>query len=150
MANKEKTDPADPDGLAATKVVKFMTDYKIAPNAAVSLPPYVEVDGFRFINIFVQFSQQKADEAPVDLGIVFAFDLDGGMSAHRYANLEYNVSARTANFIESSGMDSWHGTPKNLSSYLARVAVMGPFVNVLVYNLAPVERVVSVWGYLIS
>jgi len=27
---------------------------------------------------------------------------------------------------------------------------MGPYVEVFVYNRAPIERVVSVWGYLVS
>ena len=43
-----------------------------------------------------------------------------------------------------------HGSPHNISSYLARFPVMGPFVEVFVYNRAAMARKVSVWGYLVS
>ncbi len=136
---------------ACTKVVKFMTDHDVPPNMGISLPPYTEIDGYRHINIVVRFSQKEADEAPVDLGVIFAFDGNGTMGARRYVNLEANLPGpQSTNFIEVSGSGSWHGSQWKLSSYLARFAVMGPFVQVFVYNRAPVKRKVSVWAYLVS
>lgn len=140
-----------PCNPACTKIVKFMTDRELPPSVGTSLPPYTNIDGYRHINIFVQFTQAAADEPPVDLGVVFAFDAKGTMGARRYVNLDQNLSApQSTNFIEVSGQGSWHGSPHNISSYLARFAVMGPFVEVFVYNRAPIKRTVSVWGYLVS
>ena len=146
-----KPDTHGPCNPACTKVVRFMTDQDVPPSAGINLPPYSDIDGFRYINIFVKFSQVAADEAPVDLGVVFAFDNNGTMGARRYVNLEQNVtSPQSTNFIEVSGRGSWHGSQQNISTYLARFPVMGPFVEVFVYNRAPINRKVSVWGYLVS
>jgi hypothetical protein len=140
-----------PCNSACTKVVKFMTDHDLPPNIGISLPPYTDINGYRYINIFVKFSQLASDEPPVDLGVIFAFDANGTMGARRYVNLEENVSSpQSTNFIEVSGSGSWHGSPHNISTYLARFPVMGPFVEVFVYNRAGVKRKVSVWGYLVS
>jgi hypothetical protein len=137
--------------LACTRVVKFMTDHEVGPNIGISLPPYQAVGGYRFINIFLQFSQQAAGELPVDLGVIFAFDKNGKLGARAYTNLEANLPGpQSVNFIEVSGSGTWHGSPHNISSYVARFPVMGSFVQVFVYNRAPVARIVSVWGYLVS
>jgi hypothetical protein len=139
-----------PCNPACTSVIKFMTDHDLPASVGISLPPYKSVDGYRHINIFVQFSQKATDEAPVDLGVVFAFDDNGTMGSRRYVNLEQNVpSPQSTNFIEVSGRGSWHGSPP-ISSYMARFPVMGPFVQVFVYNRAAIKRKVSVWGYLVS
>lgn len=61
------------------------------PSVGISRGRYSEVDGYRHINIFVRFSQEQPDEAPVDLGVVFAFDTAGQMGARRYANLKENL-----------------------------------------------------------
>lgn len=136
---------------ACTKVVRFMTDRSVPAGIGISLPPYTGIDGYRHINIFVRFSQEAGDEAPVDLGVIFAFDANGTMGARRYVNLEENVAGpQSTNFIEVSGSGSWHGNPHNISTYVARFPVMGPFVQVFVYNRAPKKRLVSVWGYLVS
>ena len=150
MTTPRSTKPG-PCNPACTHIIKFMTDREVPPSVGISLPPYQEINGYRFINIFVQFSQTAPDEAPVDLGVVFAFDKNGKLGARRYANLEANLSGpQSTNFIEVSGSGSWHGTPWNISSYVARFPVMGPFVQVFVYNRAPIKRVVSVWGYAVS
>lgn len=134
-----------------TKVVKFMTDREIEPNIGISLPPYTEIDGYRHINIFVRFTQEEADEPPVDLGVIFAFDENGTMGARRYVNLEENLPRpQRTQFIEVSGIGTWHGSQWKVSSYLARFPVMGPFIQVFVYNRAPIKRKVSVWAYLVS
>ncbi len=140
-----------PCNPACTTVFKFMTDHEVPASVGISLPPYKPVNSYRHINIFVRFNQKAADEAPVDLGVMFAFDANGTMGTRRYVNLEENVSApQSTNFIEVSGMGSWHGSPHNISSYVARFPVMGPFVQVFVYNRAPFSRTVTVWGYLVS
>jgi hypothetical protein len=137
--------------LACARVVKFMTDHQVPASVGISLPPYTGIEGYRFINIFVQFNQNAANELPVDLGLVFAFDANGVMGARRYVNLEANLPGpQSTNFIEVSGSGSWHGSPQNISSYMARIPVMAPFVQVFVYNRAPIARKVSVWGYLVS
>jgi hypothetical protein len=148
MPDRDEGGPCNP---ACTKVLTFLTDFEVPPSIGISTGSYSEVDGYRHINIFVQFSQEQSDEAPVDLGVIFAFDAAGGMGARRYANLEANLPGpQSTNFIEISGSGSWHGSPQNLSSYVGRFPVMGPFVQVFVYNRAPVKRLVSVWGYLVS
>jgi hypothetical protein len=140
-----------PCNPACTRVVKFMTDHEVPAGVGISLPPYTSVDGYRHLNVFVRFTQAAADEAPVDLGVLFGFDANGMMGARRYVNLEQNVSApQSTNFIEVSGQGSWHGSPHNISTYVARFPVMGPFVEVFVYNRATMARKVSVWGFLVS
>ncbi len=140
-----------PCNPACTKIVKFMTDRELPPSVGISLPPYASIDGYRHINIFVRFTQAASDEPPVDLGVIFAFDANGTVGARRYVNLEHNLSGpQSTNFIEVSGRGSWHGSPHNISSYLARFPVMGPFIEVFVYNRAPIKRTVTVWGYLVS
>jgi hypothetical protein len=140
-----------PCNPACTKIVKFMTDHDLPASVGISIPPYTKIDGFRYINIFVKFNQDAADEAPVDLGVMFACDSKGVLAARRYVNLEENLSApQSTHFIEVSGQGSWHGAPQNISTYVARFPVMGPFVQVFVYNRAPLQRKVSVWGYLVS
>lgn len=142
---------AKPCAPACTKVVKFITDHSVAANIGISVPPYTKIAGYRHINIFVRFSQEGAAEPPVDLGVIFAFDTKGTMGARRYVNLEENLSGpQSTNFIEVSGNGTWHGSPHNISSYVARLPIMGPYVEVFVYNRAPVARKVSVWGYLVS
>ncbi|HWQ20007.1 MAG TPA: hypothetical protein VN455_09545 [Methanotrichaceae archaeon] len=134
-----------------TRVVKFMVAYDVPPNAGASVPPYTEVDGYRYINIFVRFSQQAAEEQPVDLGVIFAFDADGTMGARRYINLEANIPApQVTHFVEVSGTGTWHGSQAGMSSYMVRLPVMGPFVQVIAYNRAPIKRTVSIWAYLVS
>ncbi len=142
---------AGPRNPASTSIIKFMTDSKVSANIGICVPPYHSVDGYRYINIFVKFSQVVADELPVDLGVVFGFDANGTMGTRRYVNLEQNVSgSQSTNFIGVSGAGSWHGSPHNISTYVARFPVMGPFVQVFVHNRAAIERTVSVWAYLVS
>ncbi len=136
---------------ACTKVLKFMTDEDVPANVGISKPPYKNIDGYRYINIFVRFTQKEGDEPPVDLGVIFAFSAGGEMGARRYANLEENLPGpQSTNFIEVSGSGSWHGSQWKISSYMARFPVMGPYVQVFVYNRAAVKRKVSVWAYLVS
>lgn len=136
---------------ACTETIQLITDAELPPNTGIDAGSYTRVDGFRFINIFVQFTQETGDELPVDLGVMFAFDADGKLGTRRYVNLEANVqNPQDTNFIEVSGQDSWGGQPFDTSNYLARLPVMGPYVMVFVYNRAPTARRVTVWGYLVA
>jgi hypothetical protein len=126
-----------------------MTDHVTPANSSISLPPYTEVDGHGHVSIMVQFSQQKADEPPVDLRVAFAFDAAGTMSARCYVNPEDRAWPRKRpNPLEVSGAGTWHGNPLNVSSYVARLPVLGPFMQVFVCNRAALPRKVSVWVYL--
>ncbi len=150
MPSERKTTPG-PCNPACTTVIKFLTDHAVPAGVGISVGSYANIDHYRHLNVFVRFSQAAAAEPPVDLGAVFAFDAAGDMGARCYVNLEENVAGpQSTNFIEVSGQGSWHGTPHNISTYVARFPVMGPFVQVFVYNRAPIERKVSVWGYLVS
>jgi hypothetical protein len=148
MATIEKGGPCNP---ACTNIIKFYTDKDIPANTGISQPPYNSVDGYRYINIFVKFTQEKGDEPPVDLGVIFALDANGTMGARHYVNLEANLAAsQPVNMINVSGAGTWHGSPHNISSYVVRLPVMGPFVEVFPFNRAAVTRKISIWGYLVS
>lgn len=128
-----------------------MTNRELASNMGIHASPYAHVEGYRHLNVFVQFSQDEGEEPPVDLGVMFAFDADGHMAARRYVNFDENVvGPQGTNFIGISGAGAWHGPPEFVSRYIARFPVMAPYVGVFVYNRAPFERKVSVWGYLVS
>lgn len=147
----EKTKRLVPCSKPCTRVLKFMTDREVGPNIGISLPPYKNVDGYSFFNVYVRFTQEDAGDPPVDLGVIFAFDTKGTMGARKYVNLEENLSGpQSTNFIEVSGSGSWHGSQWKTSSFMARLPVMGPYAQVFVYNRAPVARTVSVWGYLVG
>jgi hypothetical protein len=137
---------------ACTKVLKFITDEDVPANIGISKRPHKNIDGYRYINIFVWFTQKEADEPPVDPGVVFAFSTGGEMGARRYANLDENLPGRLRVLTSSKSQGVLQGMVVNgrISSYVARFPVMGPYVQVFVYNRAAVKRKVSVWGYLVS
>src|SRR5262249_45118963 len=140
MADDVKHGPCNP---ACTKIVKFMTDHELPPSVGISLPPYTNIDGYRYINVFVQFDQTAAPQPRVAGGVVSPCAANARGAPRRYVNLEQNLSGpQSTNFIEVSGSGSWHGSPP-ISSYLARFPVMGPFVQVFVYNRAPIKKKVS-------
>jgi hypothetical protein len=73
------------------------------------------------------------------------------MGARRYVNLEENLSGpQSTSFVSVSGEGSWHGSQWKVGSYVARFPVMGPYAQAFIYNRAPKNRKVSVWGYLVS
>ena len=137
-------------GLATTATLRFMTGQAVPPNSSYGMPPR-KVGGYRYINIFVEFDQTAPDELPVDLGVLFAFDADGTMATRCYVNLEQNVGdPQPTNFVQvSGGGRAWHGIP-NVTRYVARLPVMGPYVQVFADNLSKVEHTVTIWGYLVS
>ena len=136
---------------ACTEVIEFLNNRKIGPNLGMSQPPYQKTDGYRYLNVTVRFNQAEANEDPVDLGIMFAYDSSGSMRARRYVNLEANIeSKQPVNFIDVSGQSSWAGSQSGTSSYTVRIPVMGPYVQVFPFNRHSEERTVSIWGYLVS
>ncbi|UCF07075.1 MAG: hypothetical protein JSV33_07550 [bacterium] len=137
--------------LACTRVLKWWKNREVSASVGVSDGVYKRIDGYRYLHIYVEFTQKNADEAPVDLGVMFAFDSKGTMGSRRYINLEENLSSpQGLNFISVSGEGSWHGSQTKVSRYMARFPVMGPYVQVFLYNRAPKKRKVSVWAYLVS
>ena len=149
MATKETN--ISPCSHPCTKIIKFMTNRSVPANTGISIPPYQSCDGYSFINITLRFNQLLATEAPVDLGVIFAYDANGDMGARKYTNLENNVAAQQAtNMIDVSGSGSWHGNPHNISTYTVRIPIMGPFVLVFPFNKHTTKCAVTVWGYLVA
>jgi hypothetical protein len=135
--------------LANTKVIKFYDNATIPAGIGISSGTYTPVDGYRYINIFVQFEQHAAAEQPVSLGVVFAFDSSGTMGSRRYFNFEQNFSGTAdPQMITLSGEGSWHGSPHDISTYTARLPVMGPYVQVFPFNQEPKDRKFSIRAYL--
>ncbi|MFN3396440.1 MAG: hypothetical protein ACK4Z9_06565 [Thermodesulfovibrionales bacterium] len=135
--------------LADTKVITFYENHTIPAGIGISTGVYTDVDGYRFINIFVEFEQLAADEKPVSLGVMFAFTSDGKQGSRRYFNFEQNFTG-TANpqMITLSGEGSWHGAPHNRSTYIARLPVMGPYVQVFPFNHEAKDRKITIKAYL--
>jgi hypothetical protein len=147
---RKEADSQDCSSPCST-VVQFMTDVQVPAVSGTTTGLYTNIDGYRYINIFVRFNQQSADEHPVDLGVGFAFDSNGDMAAGRYVNLEENLSSQQhINFISISGDGSWNGSQAGTSTYIVRLPVMGPFIQVFPFNRALSTRTVSIWGYLVS
>ena len=136
---------------ACTRVIKFMTDREVGANSGVNSFPYTSVDGFRFLNVFVEHTQTAYGEPGVELGVSFGFDADGMMHSRHHVNFEENLSSpQTPNYVLVSASGNWSGSPHNVSHYAARFPVMGPFVVVFASNRAALARKVSVWGYAVS
>jgi hypothetical protein len=135
--------------LTTTKTLTFYEGASIPANTGISSGTYTNVDGYRYINIFVEFEQTSATEEPVSLGVIFAFDAAGKYGSRRYFNFEENFTG-TANpqMITLSGAGSWHGSPHNRSSYTARLPVMGPYVQVFPFNQEAKARKFSIVAYL--
>ena len=136
--------------LVASRVLRLQMEADIPANTELSIPPYNDVNGFRFINLVVKYIHEDPNEPPVDLGVEFAFDEKGLMSTRRYVNLEENLPApQTVRHIQIEGPAS-AGTPNAVVTYVARIPIMGPFIEVFPKNRASVNRKVTVWGYLIA
>lgn len=147
--NSAQAQPRKCDCLALTKVIKFYDNAKIPAGIGISSGTYTLVDGYRYINIFVEFQQDTAAEQPVSLGVIFAFDAAGLQGSRRYFNFEQNFSGTAdPQMIRLSGANSWHGSPHNKSTYAARLPVMGPYVQVFPFNHEAKDRKFSIRAYL--
>jgi hypothetical protein len=134
---------------AVTRTITFYDNATIPAGIGISSGTYTLIDGFSYINIFVEFEQNAADEEPVSLGVVFAFDASGLQGSRRYFNFEQNFSGTAdPQMITLSGAGSWHGSPHNRSSYTARLPVMGPYVQVFPFNHEGKNRKFSIRAYL--
>jgi hypothetical protein len=135
--------------MANTKVITFYDNHTIPANIGISSGVYTKVDGYRYINIVVEFEQGADDEKPVSLGVVFAFSSDGKQGSRRYFNFEENFSgSANPQMITLSGANSWHGSPHNRSSYTARLPVMGPYIQVFPFNNEGKDRKITIRAYL--
>jgi hypothetical protein len=135
--------------LAETKIITFYENDTIPARMGISTGEYTKVDGYRFINITVEFEQLTAAEKPVSLGVVFAYNSGGELGSRRYFNFEQNFIG-TANplMITLSGKNSWHGSPHNKSSYTARLPIMGPYIQVFPFNNGMKARKFTIKAYL--
>ncbi|MGD0248093.1 MAG: hypothetical protein ABSB75_03485 [Candidatus Limnocylindrales bacterium] len=136
--------------LAGTQIIKCATDQVVPPNMNQSMGAAIALDGYRYMNVTVQFEQQAANEPPVELSAMFAYDTQNTMGARCYVNLGENPkSPQKVNAIQVSGAGSWHGVPK-ISSYIMRIPVLAPYAWLFALNRATVQKKVSVWVYLVS
>jgi hypothetical protein len=143
-----------PQGIGdypCTKVIKVYTDASIGPNTGMSAINYTNVDGYRYINIFVKYSQQNKDETPVNLSVMFAFDEARSMNAGHFVNLEPNLQTPAATHpIDVLGNGTYHGDQWKISSFVFRLPVVGPYIKIFVYNYFSSERKFSVWAYFVT
>lgn len=134
-----------------TEVIVIYDDHPIPASTGISTGVYTNVDGYRYVNVVTEFEQTAADEDPVSLGIMFAHNASGKLAARRYFNFEENFSLPAdPQMITLSGKNSWHGHPHDKSSYVARIPVMGPFVQVFPFNHHDAGRKISIVLYLLK
>ena len=132
-----------------TKTITIYEDHSIPASAGISTGVYTEVVCYRYVNIAVEFEQKAADEEPVSLGVVFAHSPGGKWGSRRYFTFDENFSGSAdPQMITVTGQASWHGHPHDKSSYIARLPIMGPFMQVFPFNHHNAARKVSVVLYL--
>jgi hypothetical protein len=66
-----------------TKTISIYTEDNIPANTGISTGTYTSVDGYRYVNIVVEFEQKTANEEPVSLGVTFAHGQNGKMGSRR-------------------------------------------------------------------
>jgi len=133
----------------ASRTIIVYDGHEIPAHCGISAGQYLRADGYRFANVFVEFEQHSADEKPLDLGVVFAPDPHGRFGARRYFTFEGNVDgAAKPQMITLSGERCWHGAPHDKSSFVARLPVLGPYLQVFPYNHHSSPRRFSVVIYL--
>lgn len=134
-----------------TKTITIYEDHSIPANIGISTGIYTNVKGYRYVNIAVEFEQKTANEEPVSLGVVFAHSPNGKWGSRRYFTFDENFSGSAdPQMITVTGKASWHGHPHNKSSYIARLPIMGPFLQVFPFNHHNEARKFSIALYLID
>lgn len=134
-----------------TETITIYDNHTIPANIGISTGTYTRVDGYRYVNIVVEFEQKTAGEMPVSLGVVFAHSANGRLGARRYFTFDENyISPADPKMITLTGKNSWHGHPHDKSSYIVRVPIMGPYVQVFPFNQHDQPRKISVVLYLSS
>jgi len=139
-----------PCNPACSEVFKLWTDREFPPSIGYSTN-WLKVDGYRYINVFVEYSQESAADGCVDLNLSFALDANGKLSANNFLNMEENPgSPQTTVETMVKGTGTSSGGQHNRGSYVVRWPVMGPYCRAYVYNFTPVARKVSCWVYATS
>ncbi len=112
---------------------------------------YTPVDGYRYVNIIVEFEQKTAKEEPVSLGVIFAHSQNGKLGSRRYFTFNENFSGSAdPQMITVTGKASWYGSQQKKSSYTARLPIMGPFIQVFPFNHHNEARTFSIALYLVE
>lgn len=134
--------------ISETKTVAIYEDHTIPANMGISRD-YINVDGYRYVNVVVEFEQNAHDEEPVSMSVMFAHDDLGKLGSGRYFTYEenYEDTAQSQRF-SLSGRGSWHGHPHNISRYTARIPIMGPYMKVFPFNHHHQPRKISITLYL--
>lgn len=134
---------------AQTKTVTIYSDSTIPANIGISTGTYTNVDGYRYVNVAVEFEQNAGNEEPLSLGVIFAHDQNGKLGSRRYFNFEQNFTgAADPQMITETGKASWSGSPHNRSAYIARLPIMGPYMQVFPFNHHSAARKFSITLYL--
>jgi hypothetical protein len=132
-----------------TKTIVIYDNHEIPAQIGISTGKYTKVDGYRYANIAVEFEQKTSGEKPLSLVVVFAHDVSGKWGARRYFTFEENFSAPAVpQNMTVTGEGCWHGSPHNKSSYIVRVPIMGPFIQVFPFNNHSEKRKFSIVIYL--
>jgi hypothetical protein len=132
-----------------SEIIAIYDNAQIPGGTGISKGSYTKVDGYRYVNIAVEYQQESAAEAPLSLGVVFAYDPNGKLGSRRYFTFEQNFAAPAdPQMITVSGKNCWHGSPHNKSSYIARFPIMGPYLQVFPSNGHGEPRKFSVVLYL--
>jgi len=135
--------------LADTKIVTFYENENIPAGMGISSGIYTKVEGYRYINITVEFDQITAAEKPVSLSVMFGFSSTAELGSGRYFNFDQNYTdSADPIIIAASGKNCWMGSPHNISRYTLRIPIMGPYIQVFPYNLESRARKVTVKAYL--
>ncbi len=138
-----------PCNPACTTTLKVWTRQSFPAKTGYSRD-WVCVDGYRYINVFVEYTKNNDYDGYVDLNLVFAFK-DGKLSANNFLQLEQTANypqRTTETYVE--GNDTWSGGQSKKGSYVVRCPVMGPYCRVVLYNGTPVRRTISCWIYAVS
>lgn len=135
--------------FAETKVLEILPVQSLPSKIPVKSKP-IKIDGFRYINIYVQADGLGSSSDFVDLRVEFGLDDRGLGKANCYVNLEANLSSQQKiNPINVSGNGMWLG--RGGGCYIVRLPVMGPYVEVSVTNQTNNPEIKGrVWAYLVS
>jgi ABC-type uncharacterized transport system auxiliary subunit len=132
-----------------SETIAIYSDITIPANIGISTGTYTKVDGYRYVNVVVEFEQNAANEEPVSLGVIFAHDQNGKLGSRRYFNFEENFTGEAnPQMITETGKASWSGSPHNKSTYTARLPIMGPYLQVFPFNHHSAARKFSIVLYL--
>ena len=132
-----------------TKTVVIYQNHSIPANTGISTGMYTNVDHYRYVNVVVEFQQDSVGEKPVSLGVMFAHDSLGTWGSRTYFTFEENFTAPAdPQMITLTGNNSWHGAQHGKSSYIARLPIMGPYMQVFPFNHHNAARNITVALYL--